>query len=193
MSPETLTSAASAKAQLRRERLRRRYRPAHLRLLFIGESPPASGRFFYQRDSGLYRAIRNAFRAIDPSLTDADFLGSFQSAGCYLIDACLQPVDRLDPPSRRAACVAGEPLLCRTIAKLQPEAIVTVVRSIRGNVERAACCAGWHGPLMDLPYPGRWFHHQEMFLAKLVPALRSLGCGTGVGQPYQSSTAPSGA
>jgi len=164
----------SPRDQRRRERLRRLYRPLCLRLLFIGEAPPASGRFFYQCDSGLYRAIRDSFRAVDPSITDADFLLVFQTAGCYLIDVCRRPVDQLDPPSRRAACLAREPLLSRTIKKLQPQAIATVVRSIRGNVERAASRAGWQGPLIDLPYPGRWRHHQDLFLDALVPALRSL-------------------
>lgn len=157
-----------------------------MRLLFIGEAPPASGRFFYRGDSGLYRAIRNAFRAIYPSLTDADFLPVFQATGCYLIDACLQPIDQLDPPSRRAACLAGEQLLSRKIRKLQPRAIVTVVRSIRGNVERAASGAGWHGPLIDLPYPGRWFRHQEIFLAQLVPVLRTR-LSTLSGRPHHAS------
>jgi len=157
-----------------RERLRRRYRPVDLRLLFIGEAPPASGRFFYQQDSGLYRAMRDAFRAIDPSITDESFLAVFQHSGCYLIDACPQAVDRLDPPSRRAACLASEPSLCRRIKRLQPRAIATLVRSIQANVERAIHCAGWQGPLLDLPYPGRWIRHREKFLETLVPQLRSL-------------------
>ena len=165
--------ADTTAAQVRRERLRRRYRPDHAQLLFIGEAPPASGRFFYQRDSGLYRATRDAFRAIDPAITDANFLPVFQAAGCYLMDACLQPVDQLDPASRRDACLAGERLLSRRIGGLQPQAIVTVVRSIRGNVERAASGAGWHGTLIDLPYPGRWLSHQRIFLAQLVPVLRA--------------------
>jgi hypothetical protein len=172
MGPDRTTD--SPREQRWRERLRRRYRPSHLRLLFIGEAPPASGRFFYQGDSGLYRAIRDSFRAVDPSIADADFLPAFQTAGCYLIDLCRRPVDQLDPPSRRAACLAGEPLLCRTIKKLQPRAIVTVVRSIRGNVERAASRAGWQGRLIDLPYPGRWRRHQDLFLGALVPTLRAL-------------------
>jgi len=164
--------------QRRRERLRRQYRPSHLRLLFIGEAPPASGRFFYRRDSGLYRAIRDSFRTVDPSIADADFLPLFQTAGCYLIDVCPHPVDQFDPTSRRAACLAGEPLLCRAIKALQPRAIVTVVRSIRGNVERAASRAGWQGPLLDLPYPGRWRRHQDLFLDALVPTLRALASET---------------
>src|SRR5277367_4761993 len=98
-------------ARSRRERLRRRYLPVRVRLLFIGEAPPASGRFFYQEDSGLYRAIRAAFQAADPSISDEGFLSLFQDSGCYLIDACGQPVDRLGPASRRAVCLANERFL----------------------------------------------------------------------------------
>jgi hypothetical protein len=168
-----MDTARLGRERLGRERLRRRYCPTDVRLLFIGESPPASGRFFYQGDSGLYRAIREAFHVIDPSITGADFLAVFQATGCYLIDLCLQPVDQLDPSRRRAACVAGERFLGRTIAALQPETIVTVVRSIRGNVEQAASRAGWHGPLIDLPYPGRWHSYRQTFLAQLIPVLRT--------------------
>jgi len=154
------------------ERLRRRYQPTKVRLLFVGESPPASGRFFYQRDSGLYRAIRDAFCALDPSVTDEQFLGRFQSAGCYLIDVCAEPVDHLDGPARRASCLAGEPFLSRSIRRFQPAAIVILLRSIQGNVRRAAERAGWRGPMIELPYPGRWVRHREAFLRCLVPQLR---------------------
>ena len=49
------------KITLSKERLRQRQRPRRVIILFVGEAPPASGRFFYQADSGLYRAIREAF------------------------------------------------------------------------------------------------------------------------------------
>ena len=118
--------------------------------------------------------MRDAFLVIDPAITDDNFLAAFQRTGCYLIDACPEPVDQLDRPSRSAACLASEPLLCRKIKRLQPRAIVTLVRSIRANVERAISSAGWNGPLLDLPYPGRWIRHREMFLDALVPQLRAL-------------------
>ena len=169
-----MAGSDSNAAWRRRERLRRRYRPSRLRLLFIGESPPASGRLFYQCDSGLYRAIRDSFRAIDASLTDTEFLPVFQAAGCYLIDLCPFPVDQLDSAERRAACIAGEALLCRAIRRLQPEAVVTVVRSIKGKVDRAAACAGWQGRLIDLPYPGRWSRHRSLFVNALTPELRAI-------------------
>jgi hypothetical protein len=161
------------------EALRRKYRPEKVRLLLIGEAPPASGRFFYQQDSGLYRAIREAFLAIEPSITDESFLSVFQESGCYLIDLCPRPVDHLDARSRRAACVANEASLCKTIGSLQPRAIVTLLRSIRGNVARAVSCAGWQGSLLELPYPGRWRRHREIFVDALVPQLKAIGMEAG--------------
>lgn len=114
----------------RRESLRRSFRPACVRLLFVGESRPISGKFFYQRDSGLYRAMRDVFRAVDPLINDENFLTVFRSSGCYLIDLCPDPLDHLDLKSRRAACVASEAVLARAIVRLQPNRIATVVRSI---------------------------------------------------------------
>jgi hypothetical protein len=53
------------------ERLRRRYQPDRIRVLLVGESPPASGRYFYVANSGLYRAIRDTFVA-SQLLTDRE-------------------------------------------------------------------------------------------------------------------------
>ncbi len=150
---------------------RRKFRPAQVKMLFIGESPPASGRFFYRGDSGLYRAMREAFEAIDPSLTDATFLAAFQAAGCYLIDLCPRPVDHLDSKSRREACRASEEGLARTIVRLQPSAIATLLRSIEANVLRAASGAKWNGPFIHLPYPGRWVQHRKIFVDTLVSSI----------------------
>ena len=62
-----------------RERSRRQYRPRRVRILFVGEAPPASGRFFYHADSGLYRAIRDTFVTAFPSLRSSKgkFLETF--------------------------------------------------------------------------------------------------------------------
>lgn len=158
----------------RREALRRRFRPKRLRILFIGESAPASGRFFYRGDSGLYRAVRDVFQAADPAISDEDFLCTFQKCGCYLIDLCADPVDKLDPKARRASCFSGEALLSQRIRRLGPELIVSLVRSIRGNIDRAAAKAGWRGPVLDVPYPGRWIRHRRIFTATLLPYAKSV-------------------
>jgi hypothetical protein len=158
----------SVRALRRRESLRRRFRPDRVKWLFVGESPPASGRFFYQCDSGLYRAMRDAFRSVDPEITDATFLTRLRASGCYLIDLCQEPVDDLNPAVRRAACRDSEPSLSRRIARLRPQVIVTLLRSIEENVRTAAGSAGWCGTFFHLPYPGRWSRHRDTFVATLA-------------------------
>jgi hypothetical protein len=158
-----------------RERLRRSYRPARVRLLFVGESPPASGRFFYRADSGLYRAIRQTFLSTFPDLKDAHFLESFRKLDCYLVDLCRSPVDRLTRKQRRLAWAQSEARLGTMIRRLNPNVIVTVVRSIRANVQRAQAQARWQGAHLELPYPGRWKTHRVAFERALRPVLlRSL-------------------
>ena len=161
-----------SQAALARERLRRRYRPARVRLLFVGEAPPASGRFFYQADSGLYRAIRGAFLAALPDLREDDFLESFRTLNCYLVDLCGRPVDRLDTALRRQARTEGEIRLGKILRQLQPEVVVTVVRSIAPNVIRTQQLSNWMGVHLVLPYPGRWKHHRAAFDERLIPILR---------------------
>lgn len=155
-----------------KERLRTRYLPKRVRILFVGESPPASGRFFYCADSGLYHAMKNAFETAFPSLRKTHFLESFRSLGCYLVDLCGSPVDRLDPGLRRQSCKDGEPRLSRTIRRLRPKIIVAVVRSIGNNVRQAEARAGWAGLRVEVPYPGRWHFFRKEFQRKLVPVLR---------------------
>jgi len=155
-----------------RERLRRSFRAGKVRILFVGEAPPASGRFFYRADSGLYRAIRDTFLTALPALPEEDFLHSFQALGCYLVDLCGEPVDHMDSEARLGICRAGEVRLARTIQFLRPTAIVTLVRSIRSNVERAQDRARWSGPQLVLPYPGRWKRNRMAFQRGLIPFLR---------------------
>jgi hypothetical protein len=154
------------------ERLRQSFRPRRVRILFVGESPPASGRFFYRADSGLYRAIHQAFVKAFPNLREADFLKSFRNLGCYLVDLCDRPVDRLQPKVRRKAQAAGEPRLTKTIRVLRPKIIIVVIRSIARNVRQSEHQANWSGRHVELPYPGRWIRYRTAFVKQLVPILR---------------------
>lgn len=154
------------------EILRTQYRPSQISILFVGEAPPASGRFFYRADSGLYRAFRSAFVTAFPSLESSEFLEDFKAMGCYLIDLCESPVDQLSGGARRRICAESEGRLATQIRNLQPGIVVIVVRSIAGNVRRSLKSAGWGGETVELPYPGRWRHHQRAFQEVLVPLLR---------------------
>jgi hypothetical protein len=157
-----------------REALRESFRPKQIRLLFVGEAPPASGRFFYSGNSGLYRAMREAFKVVDPRINDENFLTMFQASGCYLTDLCPEPVDQLDVASRRRARLAGERLFSKKLIHLRPERIAPMLRTIANHVANAAARADWHGEIIELPYPGRWFRHRAEFVKALTPILREL-------------------
>ena len=115
--------------------------------------------------------MREAFQVADPSIGNEEFLDVFQASGCYLVDLCAEPVDRMDARSRRAACLAGEETLSREIARLRPAMILTVVRSIEANVSSAVSVAEWNGPIVHLPYPGRWSHLRRAFVKELTPPI----------------------
>lgn len=165
---------ATGKNGLARERLRGRYRPDRVRVLFVGEAPPASGRFFYQANSGLYRAVRDAFANAFPTLSDSDFLESFRALGCYLVDLCDTPVDHLSCNQRMRARLHGELRLARILKLVRPEVVITVVRSIAGNVKRSQQRANWSGLHIELPYPGRWHYHRAAFVREIQPVLRKM-------------------
>jgi hypothetical protein len=146
-----------------------------VRVLFVAESAPAGGTFFYAGDSGLFRATRDAFcDAFDRFDEDEPFLERFARAGCYLVDLCPQPVNRLTH-GRRAAHRAGEGELARTIADLQPLVIVVLLKSIAPNVRRAAAAAGCaHVECHEVTYPSRWHRHRIAFRGELAALLRGL-------------------
>src|SRR4051794_35002116 len=112
------------------ERARRRYRPDDIRVLFIGESAPAGGTFFYNGDSALYAATRVAFEAAIPKLRKSDdFLTAFMELGCYLED--LSPVavnhlnlnDKKQAEERRALRRQGIPALARRMRAWLPKVV----------------------------------------------------------------------
>ena len=124
------------------------------RVLFIGESPPAGGTFFYNANSNLYRATRDAFAAGARTFRDRDFLRSFQRAGCYLEDLAIEPVNGLPRAQRKQTCEAGIEPLADRIKPLTPSVVVIVGYGIADRAARSLKLAG-HADVEreKLPFP----------------------------------------
>lgn len=77
------------------EVIRRKFKPAKIRILFIGESPPASGTFFYDGNSNLAKYTQHAFEnCFGTSVSQmSEFLRFFKEQGCFLDDLCLYPIN----------------------------------------------------------------------------------------------------
>lgn len=113
------------------ERSRQAYRPATVRVLFVGESPPANDTFFYFGDSSLARCTREAFEQLYGQTTDPQqFLEAFREQGFYLVDLCRTPVNRLSNRARRAARRAAVEDLAGMLRELRPDRIVVVMKAI---------------------------------------------------------------
>jgi hypothetical protein len=156
--------------------LRDKYRPKQIRVLFIGESPPANGTFFYAGNSNLFKHTREAFVAVfgDGVGQGARFLSFFKSHGCYLDDLCELPVNNLPVPQRRDTQRAGVSSLASRIADGRPEVVIVVMRGIEKYVRRAMAAAGISNvPCHSLTFPS--MGHQQGYVRGLKLVLQAIG------------------
>jgi hypothetical protein len=134
------------------EATRTRYRPKRIMTLFVGESAPASGTFFYYGNNAMSGHMQ---RAVESALGESgNFLESFKAYGWYLDDLVSTPVDHLTKSQRKAKCLDAQKSLADRIRCYQPEAIVSLLIGIKPFVEAVAIAAGSNAPRYAAPFPG---------------------------------------
>jgi hypothetical protein len=115
--------------------LRRPYEPSDVRLVIVAESPPVSGKYFY--DPGGSSTGEPLFSAVMQRLglarvaTKEEGLRAFQRAGWVLVDATYEPVNREGiTRAQRSAIILGDyPHLCEDLRGLAPTAPVILVKA----------------------------------------------------------------
>jgi hypothetical protein len=94
--------------------LRERYYPKHAKIIFVLESPPKSGLYFYNPDGlvtePLFRAMMKDVLEIQPK-SKHEGLTEFAAWGYLLIDATYIPVNGLSSDVRDAVIEKDFPLL----------------------------------------------------------------------------------
>lgn len=157
-----------------RESIRVNFRPAKkIRVLFVGESPPANGGFFYicsPMTNYMAQVFAEVFGKEFQSV--ADFLSIFKAEGCYLDDLSHEPVDNLPRRERRKKidnCVSA---LAERMKEYQPEHVIAVLKSIETPVRRAAHKANLDVHIEAVPFPGQG--NQCRFAKELSKILRSI-------------------
>jgi hypothetical protein len=148
------------------ENVRKSYRPDHITTLFVGESAPHGGTFFYTQNSGLFREIRKSFCG------QTRFLEDFKHNGFYLDDLVLEPVNHLDAKDRRSLCRDAVSSFVERLKDYNPRAIVVLLMSIRPMVLDAIQAAGLSCAVYCTPYPG--FGNQPRFhraMSEIIPNL----------------------
>jgi hypothetical protein len=160
------------------ERMRRHYKPVDIRVLFIGESPPAGGTFFYFANSRLHDATREAFEAAIPALRrEPEFLDAFKRLGCYLEDLSPVPVNHLDlndskqRRERRTLRREGINLLANRMRPWSPRVVAPVVLDMVRDIDQALLLANHAGvERADMPFPGR---HYNRYVKELTAHVQS--------------------
>lgn len=117
--------------------LRRRFEPETAKLLIVAESPPASGKYFYDTSGAitepLFAALMQQINCSPASKEDG--LRAFQQRGWVLVDATYAPVNRLSDRARDAVIVRSYPLLRGDLTALSPDHSAPVVL-LKSNVCR---------------------------------------------------------
>jgi hypothetical protein len=153
------------------EATRTRFRPERITTLFVGESAPASGDFFYYGNNAMLRHMQ---RAVEDSLggDGGDFLERFKAYGWYLDDLVLTPVDKLTRSERNAKCLDAQSSLAARIAEHRPLAIVSLLIGIKTIVDAAAIAAGSDAARFAVPFPG--MGQQSRFQAAMLQIIPTL-------------------
>jgi len=118
------------------EALRASYRPQQITTLFVGESAPHSGKFFYDSDNSMVRYMQRATEVANSG--KGDFLDRFKSYGWYLDDLVLTPVNKMTNAQRKVEWIGAQDSLRDRIADYRPIAIVSLLVGIKSIV--GLCC-----------------------------------------------------
>ncbi len=156
------------------EELREKFKPEKVRVLLVGESPPAEGTFFYDR-SLMTTYTKNAFEsALDKRFqSNVEFFEHMKEIGFYLEDLSQVPIDKLPSSEREAKLVEESEQFAERVALLNPEAVVIILRKIEKIVRQALAEAGSTAQVYVLPFPGNG--HQTKYKAQLIPIVRKYG------------------
>lgn len=153
------------------ENLRNHYRPDRIKVLFVGESRPQGGTFFYQADSALYRETKKAFNEYLDRNTFT--LGNFKHWNCWLYDICDDPVNDLSEAQRTNCIHENISRLADFVQKADPELIIVCKKgTVKSEIEKSDVMKDYRAEknIFFLPFPGSG--NQIKYRDGLIKALR---------------------
>jgi hypothetical protein len=119
------------------EDIRNRYLPSRVKVLFIGESPPIGGAFFFLGKSILFKSTKEVFEEFYIKLfpDPFDFLNFFKNSGYFLDDLCHKPINHIKDPivreKLRSKSIEG---LSDRLKDYNPRRIISVMKNPQFNM-----------------------------------------------------------
>ena len=154
------------------ETQRQNFKPQKISVLFIAESPPRNGTFFYFQDSGLYSAMFEAYKILFKEIRKDNFLEDFKKRGFYLEDLCEDPINDLDDFSRIKARMDNIPVLVEKIKMHNPKVVVIIMKDIVPYIKEAIRLSEINPALIaEVPFPSRSQINIDKFVEAVCQAL----------------------
>lgn len=156
-----------------------KWRPKRIKLLLIGESPPAQEKnyFFYAPNSDLYNFTKKAFENVykDKINEYSTFLNFFMDLGCFLDDLCEEPINYIkDKNLRKREWQDSVQSLKRRFIKYHPLITICIMIQIQEYVQEAIQQSVVNTKYLQLPFPAFNKKNINNYIAGLSEILKSL-------------------
>jgi hypothetical protein len=117
------------------KKMRAAYRPEHLKAIFVLESPPRSGKYFYNPlGSNKEQLFSAMMKVIDVKPANKEKgLRAFQQRGFIIVDACYTPVNGLKGKARDELILREYDALLDDLAGLNPKKNIPLVL-VKANI-----------------------------------------------------------
>ncbi len=118
-------------------RLRNKYLPNKLKYIFVLESPPALGKYFYDESGKISEPLFKAMMellAFNPK-NKGEGLRLFQKNGYFLVDATYQPVNKLKGKKRTDVVLCHFRELVEDLKKLRADRQIPIIL-VKANICR---------------------------------------------------------
>jgi hypothetical protein len=91
-------------------KLRAKYQPPKIKLIFVLESPPESGNYFYDPSGKTTEPLFSAMMKVigESPATKKEGLTAFARKGFYLVDATYQPVNKIENDRQRNEAILSD-------------------------------------------------------------------------------------
>ena len=156
------------------ERIREGYLPKRVKILFVGESPPVRGNFFYLGDDFTNHTQKAFEEALgDEFDTFIDFLCAFREMGCFLDDISHEPVNDMENVERENVLQECTGQCAERLSIYSPDIIVVTPKQIRDHINAAILIAGLQViPCHLLPYPAWNRNNIGNYISQLTEILK---------------------
>lgn len=146
------------------KKIRDAYKPSRVKVIFVLESPPANGTYFYSTDNGegssLYRCMmRFVLNLQSLPATKSDGLRMFQKSGYFIIDSTYAPINDMNQKLRDMEILSNYNNLVSDLKNIivkNKVSIVLIKANVCGLLEKRLLKDGFNviNDGLVIPFPG---------------------------------------